>query len=80
MTCREFVEFLDAFLSGELAPAERVEFERHLAICPPCVRYLASYQQTTELARRALAEAREAPAEVPPELIEAILAAKKRGE
>jgi anti-sigma factor RsiW len=80
VTCREFVEFLNAYLDGELAAHERAEFDRHLAICTACVHYLASYEQTTALARAALAGADQPPPEVPEELIAAILGARGRGE
>ncbi len=80
MTCREFVEFLNAYLNGDLTPAERAEFERHLAVCPACVRYLQSYETTTVLTQATLAaDARDA-SEAPGELIEAILAARRLGE
>jgi anti-sigma factor RsiW len=46
VTCREFLEFISTYLDGELPAPELVEFERHLAICPACVRYLASYSKT----------------------------------
>ena len=80
MTCREFVEFLNAYLDGDLSPAERVEFERHLAICPACVRYLASYEATVQATQAALADAAQTPQDAPAELIDAILAAKRRGD
>jgi anti-sigma factor RsiW len=76
LTCREVIEFLDDYVAGILSPARIAEFEEHLAVCPPCIDYIASYRATMELAREAL----EAPAEtagVPEELIEAILEARK---
>lgn len=80
MTCREFVEFLNAYLNGDLTPVERAEFERHLAVCPACVRYLQSYETTVVLTQTTLAaDARDA-SEAPGELIDAILAAKRRRE
>jgi anti-sigma factor RsiW len=81
MTCRELVDFIMDYLNGELPERERSEFEVHLAVCPPCVAYLASYRQTVTIARAAskpLGE--EAVAEMPEELIQAILAARKKEE
>lgn len=78
MTCREFVEFLNAYLNGELTPPERAEFERHLAVCPACIHYLRGYQHTVVLSKTALA-AEKLPEDAPDELVEAILAAKRRG-
>ncbi len=80
MTCREFVEFLNAYLEGNLTPAEKAEFERHLAVCTACVRYLAGYNSTTRLVRDALVDAANAPADAPEELVNAILAAKRRAD
>ena len=79
MTCREFTEFLNAYLDGELSPAEVAEFERHLAVCANCVDYLETYKQTIGLAAAAFADGGDEPVpdDVPPELVQAILAAVK---
>jgi anti-sigma factor (TIGR02949 family) len=80
VTCREFVEFLNAYLDGDLMPAERSEFERHLAICPQCVRYLAGYENTVRLVQQTLAGGDDAPHDAPEQLIDAIVAAKRQGK
>ena len=74
LTCRDFVDFLDRYLSGEL-PAETVaRFNDHLARCPSCSAYTKTYRETLALSRRAFA-CDEAPVSgVPDELIRAILA------
>jgi anti-sigma factor (TIGR02949 family) len=36
MNCEEADRFLDAYLDGELEPAQRAELEEHLAGCPEC--------------------------------------------
>ena len=78
MTCREMVEFLMGFTNGELPPAEARVFEEHLTQCPPCLDYLESYKTTVQLGRDVcLAPDGPPPDEVPAELIEAILAARK---
>lgn len=77
MTCRELIEFLMDYASGELLPEVKAEFERHLERCPPCIAYLDTYMKTRELARDACKEPDEpADQQVPEELIRAILAAK----
>ena len=76
MTCREFVEFLDAYLGGTLAAAERASFEKHLRRCRACVRYLETYRAAVDLGVRALAPRSEVPEEVPEDLVRAILAAR----
>jgi anti-sigma factor RsiW len=80
ITCREFVEFLDRYVEGELAADERETFERHIADCPPCGDYLDSYRMTIGLCREAFADPAGAvpEREIPEDLIRAILEAKKR--
>ena len=78
MTCREFVEFLMEYLEGAVPPAQRETFDAHLRVCPACVTYLRTYRETVRLAR--LLSAREeapVPADVPEELVAAILAARR---
>lgn len=79
MTCRELVDFLMDYLGGELAEAQRLEFERHLTACPWCVAYVKSYQETIRIGKAALQRSDDSvPADVPDELVKAILAARKR--
>ena len=53
---------------------QRSEFERHLAVCPSCVAYLKTYEQTIFIARSAANE--QPPEDVPESLLRAILAAR----
>jgi anti-sigma factor RsiW len=76
--CRELIDFLAAYLGGELAPETRADFDRHLSRCPSCVDYLASYREAVRLAKRACEPDAELPAEVPSELVDAILASRRR--
>jgi len=81
ITCKEFIEFVWAYLSGEVSEAERKEFEYHLSGCPSCVAYMNTYKQTIDLTRMAFEEVsgeEPIPDEVPEELILAVLAARKR--
>ena len=79
MTCREFVEFLMAYLGGGLSPADRAAFEEHLAECPDCVNYLHTYQQTIRLSKAVCCRPDDSlPEGVPERLIRAILAARGR--
>jgi anti-sigma factor RsiW len=78
MTCRDVIEFLLDYVAGTVSAEERTVFEAHLAVCPPCVAYLKSYQATVQLGQAALSESDEAdPPPMPEELISAILAARK---
>ena len=73
MTCREVIEFLLDYSAGELPPETLVLFHEHGGKCPPCLAYLESYEQTVKLCRGAC---QQAAAEVPEELILAILSAR----
>jgi len=77
-TCRDVIEFLRAYLDGELPADTRARFEEHLDACPPCLDYLDSYRATIALASEAFAEAGpdELADAVPEELVQAILAAR----
>ena len=78
MTCREFADFIADYLSGELASDRRAAFEHHLRLCVNCQRYLAGYEATVKLGQRAFADDDAAvPANVPEELVQAILAARR---
>ena len=80
ITCRELIGFLADYLDGALPPAQRGEFDRHLAICPSCVNYLETYKATIRLGKSAFCEPGGAPpGDVPEELIAAILAARRKG-
>jgi anti-sigma factor RsiW len=78
ITCREVVDFLERYLTGGLDPDEVAKFERHLSECPPCVAYMHTYQAASAVAKAALLESEEAPADVPEDLVQAIL--RVRGE
>jgi anti-sigma factor RsiW len=80
MNCREFTEFLDEYLFGNLPAEELAEFEKHLAECPWCVAYLDSYKKTILLERASATQTPDAPppADAPEELIQAILRARSR--
>ena len=74
LSCREFVEFLDAYLNGELAEGSRIVFDRHLEACPDCRNYLDSYRVTVRLGRLALRDEERLPeTQIPEELVRAIL-------
>jgi len=46
MTCERMEELLSAYLEGELAAAERAEFEAHLAACPECAELVGLMRET----------------------------------
>jgi anti-sigma factor RsiW len=76
MTCRDFADFLDDYLAGELLPDVHATFLAHLAICANCERYLTQYRQAIALGRAAFADDCDLPGDVPDDLVNAILAAR----
>jgi len=69
LTCRELVELVTDFLEDRLSPADRDRFERHLAVCPGCVTYVAQIRETVRLVGRLREE--DVPAEMESALREA---------
>ena len=79
MTCREFADFIADYLSDDLGADSRSQFEHHLTLCPNCQRYLDGYRATVRLGKAAFADAdAPVPADVPEDLVKAILAAHGR--
>lgn len=78
LPCSRFVEELDDHVAGTLSPERRAVHERHLAICGDCRNYLDSYAKTIAIARAAFQEGKPAEEPAPPDLVKAILAARKR--
>jgi anti-sigma factor RsiW len=80
ITCRELIDFIMDYLNDALPAHQRDAFDRHLAVCPSCVAYLRTYEQTVGLSKSAHAAAPDepVPASVPEELVQAILAARPR--
>ena len=78
MTCREFADFIGDYLSGELSADVLASFERHLSRCENCEKYLAGYRESVQLGKLALSDVDDAPpADVPQDLVDAILAARR---
>jgi anti-sigma factor RsiW len=79
ITCRELIDFLWRYVDGEVSDEERLEFEYHLARCPPCVAYMNTYQETVALGRAAFEDlSAPVPPEVPEDLVTAILVARRK--
>ena len=78
MTCREFTDFIIDYVSGELSTDVSTAFERHIANCPDCHKYLTQYQTTVAAGRQAFAdEDDDVPHDVPEALIQAILRSRQ---
>jgi anti-sigma factor RsiW len=79
VTCREFADFLAEYIDGELPVAALSHFEHHLSLCPNCRRYLDGYRATVKLGKAAFENPSDTvPADVPDDLVDAILAARAR--
>jgi anti-sigma factor RsiW len=79
VTCREFADFIVDYLSGGMVTDVQAAFDRHLSRCPSCRAYLAQYRATVAAGKEAFAASDAAlPAEVPEELVQAILASRRR--
>jgi anti-sigma factor RsiW len=46
MSCRELVALVTEYLEGTLSRLERIRFERHVAVCPPCRAHLDQMRET----------------------------------
>ena len=73
MTCREFSEFVLAYLDGDLAASQHAVFERHLSLCPDCDNYMRTYKTSIDVTKSACDGP---PADAPEQLIQAILRAR----
>jgi len=78
LSCRELVAFLADYLSGELPPGQAAAFDAHLAECSACVDYTRTYLEALALAKAAFHRPDQA-ADVPEELVQAILEARRQG-
>lgn len=70
LTCEDVNHFLVEYLEGTLDEDMRERFEKHIARCEMCQRYLDQYQTTIGLVK----ESDEAPPDPPDELREKTLA------
>ena len=77
LTCQQVLDFLMEYLDGELSSAVARRFEAHLGRCPACTDYLDSYKKAVALGKMALPQPEEPLADVPDELVEAILASAR---
>ena len=79
ITCREFEDFVQRYLDGELPKRQATIFEWHMRLCRECREYLAAYRRTMEMSQAALGEPDDpVPGDVPEDLITAILDARER--
>ena len=78
-TCKDCLDFIDAYIDGSLDPDMRAEFEKHLEKCPPCVDYVKGYEQTVKNCKELRGKEPTPCCEIPEDLIKAILKSKAEG-
>lgn len=49
LTCEDVNQFLAAYLEGDVPPALRRRYEKHVERCSVCSTYLRQYRQTVDL-------------------------------
>jgi anti-sigma factor RsiW len=49
-SCRDIVEIVTEYLDGGLVRAERLAFEQHVMLCPPCRAHLTQMRRTVQAA------------------------------
>ena len=69
LSCQELVELVTEYLEGALPGPQRLAFEQHVAICPPCRGYFAQLRRTIRVAGRLREE------DLPEHLRDALLSA-----
>jgi predicted anti-sigma-YlaC factor YlaD len=78
VNCRQVIEFLMDYVDGELPEHVKMCFDMHLEVCPPCIEYLKTYQETIVLAKDCCKEDPNCRCdEMPEQLITAILVSRK---
>jgi anti-sigma factor RsiW len=77
LTCQALIEFLDDYVEARLSAVERARFDEHLAVCDACVRYVRSYRGTMRALALVARPDDAVPVEVPAQLVEAILVARR---
>jgi len=50
ISCQQLVELVTEYFEGGLENGERLAFERHVAICPPCRGYLSQLRRISSTA------------------------------
>jgi anti-sigma factor RsiW len=78
VNCLSGVELLMEYQEGTLAPDVREAIDAHVAGCPRCVAFIASYVQTPHILRQATAI--EMPADLEASLLDALRSRRRRDE
>ena len=69
VNCQKLIlDYLISYEDESMPADERAELRRHLEMCPPCVRFLTTYEATGKTLRMLK------PREIPPDLARAVIA------
>ena len=49
LSCQELVELVTEYFEGALSITDRLRFEEHIAVCPPCRAHLRQMRDTIRL-------------------------------
>ena len=80
MTCRQLSEFVSDYLENRLPAEERARFEEHIRDCPECQVYLRTFKATMRLSKGSVDHPDDpVAADMPEELVRAILTTRRRG-
>lgn len=75
LTCQELINFLTDYLDGQLPLSQRLAFELHLSLCHDCRSYLHNFKTTIAAAKQST----DGTAEIPEDLVKAILKSRPAG-
>jgi anti-sigma factor RsiW len=68
-TCKKVIlDLLIEYEDGAMLPEDRADFERHMDMCPPCIRFLTTYRATGKTLKLLK------PEEIPHDLAQSVLA------
>jgi hypothetical protein len=57
VSCKSITDLIWRYVGGRLESNLKLEFEKHLRLCPDCVNFLKTYKKTISLARSIRADA-----------------------
>lgn len=83
MNCKEFIDFMGAYLDDDLPRPQREAFEQKLAECDYCRHFLETYRQAVAVGKKCHnceEDGQTLNDQVPEDLIQAILHARTRAE
>jgi len=77
ITCSDLQDWVANYLEGSLPLPKRRQLERHLGECAGCREFLAAYQRTVWVAKKAM-QCSSYPLQAPEQLVQAILGSLRR--